>query len=167
MSPLATAGLTAFTLVMFIGLFSIVSGLPGTLLILVAAVIYSLVTGFGMLGLKVLGVLAVITVISEFLDALFIMNGARGPGFSRAGLISSILGGLAGAAILTPFLMGVGAAAGILLGGIAANLAVDLSTQRNRKTVTYRSIFGSAGRTFIKGVCGIAMVVIVLSSIYS
>jgi len=163
----ATAGLTVFMLAMFAGLISIISGLPGTIIILAAAVIYSLVTGFGILGLKVLGVLAVIAVVTESLDVLFIMNGARGAGFSKAGLVSSVLGGLAGAAILTPVFMGLGALAGILLGGITANIMVETFKYRNRKTVTYKSIFGDAARKLIKGVSGTAMVLIVLFSVYS
>ena len=167
MPAVATAGLTIFTLVMFAGLFSIISGLPGTIIILAAAVVYALVTGFGILGLKVLGVLAVIAALTESLDVLFIMNGARGPGFSKAGLISSVLGGLAGAAILTPVFMGLGALAGILLGGITANIMVETFKYRNRKTVTYKSIFGDAARKLIKGISGTAMVLIVLFSVYS
>ncbi len=90
-------------LVMFAGLFSIISGLPGTIIILAAAVVYSLVTGFGILGLKVLGVLAVIAAVTESLDVLFIMNGARGPGFSKAGLFSSVREGWRGRRFSPPF----------------------------------------------------------------
>lgn len=167
MPAISTAGLTVFMLVMFAGLFSIISGLPGTLIILGAAIVYSLVTGFGILGLKVLGLLVVIAAVTEALDVLFIMSGSRGPGFSKAGLVSSVLGGLAGAAILTPVFMGLGALAGILLGGITANIMVELLKFRNGKTVTYKDIFGDAARKLIKGVSGTAMVLIVLFSVYS
>ncbi len=167
MPAVATAGLTVFMLAMFAGLVSIISGLPGTIIILAAAVIYALATGFGILGLKILGVLAVIAVVTESLDVLFIMNGARGPGFSKAGLVSSALGSLAGAAILTPVFMGVGALAGILLGGTTANIMVETFKYRNRKTVTYKGIFGDAARKLIKGVSGTGMVLIVLFSVYS
>lgn len=167
MSVLATAGLTIFTLLMFIGLMSIASGLPGTLIILGAALIYAVVTGFGTVGLKVLAALAALAIVSEFLDVLFIMKGSRGSGFSKAGAVSSIVGGLAGAAVLTPVLMGLGAFMGVLIGGIGANLLVDISNQRGRKAFTYRDVFGSAARKVVKGVCGIAMVLIVLSAIYS
>lgn len=167
MTALAVTGLTMFILVLFFGMFSILSGLPGTLIIFGAAVVYSAVTGFTVLGLKVLGVLAIITVLSESLDVLFIMNGARGPGFSKSALFASTFGGLAGAAALTPFFLGPGAVTGILLGGTAANLTVEIFRQKNQKSLTYKNIFGSAARTLIKGVCGIIMVLIVLSEIYS
>ncbi|MEN6465154.1 MAG: DUF456 domain-containing protein [Syntrophaceae bacterium] len=167
MSALAVTGLTVFILVLFVGLFSILSGLPGTLIILGAAVVYSAVTGFSVLGLKILGVLAIITVVSESLDVLFIMNGARGSGFTKSGLFASTFGGIAGAAVLTPFLFGLGAVTGILLGGTAANLTVEIFRQKHQKSLTYKNIFGSAARTLVKGVCGIAMVLIVLSEIYS
>ncbi len=167
MSPLASTGLTIFIVVLLVGLFSILSGLPGTLIIFGAAFVYSAVTGFTVLGLKVLGVLAIITVVSEALDVVFIINGARGAGFSKSGLFASTFGGLAGAAALTPFFLGPGAFTGILLGGTAANLTVEIFKQKNQKSLTYKNIFGSAVRTLIKGVCGIIMVLIVLSEIYS
>ncbi len=167
MSALAVTGLTVFVLVLFVGLFSILSGLPGTLIIFGAALVYSAVTGFSVLGLKILGVLAMITVVSESLDVLFIMSGARGSGFSKSGLFASTFGGIAGAAILTPFLFGLGAVTGILLGGTAANLTVEIFRQKHQKSLTYKNIFGCAARVLVKGVCGIAMVLIVLSEIYS
>lgn len=167
MTSIAVTGLTVFVLVLFAGLFSILSGLPGSLVILGAAVVYACVTGFGVLGLKALGVLALITVVSESLDVLFIMNGARSSNFSKSGLFASTFGGLAGAAVLTPFLYGLGAVTGILLGGTAANLTVDICRQKNQKSLTYKNIFGSAARTLFKGTCGIVMVLIVLSEIYS
>lgn len=167
MTSIAVTGLTVFILALFVGLFSILSGLPGTLIIFGAAFIYAAVTGFGVLGLKALGVLALITVISESLDVLFVMNGARGAGFSKSGLFASTFGGLAGAAVLTPFFLAPGAFTGILLGGTAASLTFDIFKQKNQKSLTYKNIFGSAARTLIKGVCGIAMVLIVLSEVYS
>lgn len=167
MTSIAATGMTVFVLVLFFGLFSIISGLPGTLIIFGAAVVYSAATGFAVLGLKVLGVLAIITVLSESLDVLFIMNGARGAGFSKSGLFASTFGGLAGAAALTPFFLAPGAMTGILLGGTAANITVEIFKQKNQKSLTYKNIFGSAARTLVKGVCGIIMVLIVLSEIYS
>lgn len=167
MTVLALTGLTVFILALFFGLFSILSGLPGTLIIFGASFVYSAVTGFEVLGLKVIGVLAVIMVISESLDVVFVMNGARGAGFSKSGLFASTFGGLAGAAALTPFFLAPGAVTGILLGGTAANLTVEMFRQKNQKSLTYKNIFGSAARTLIKGVCGIVMVLIVLSEIYS
>jgi hypothetical protein len=45
MTPLEAAGLTIFILVMLIGFFSILLGLPGTIVILLDVVVYALVTG--------------------------------------------------------------------------------------------------------------------------
>lgn len=167
MSALEVTGLTIFVLVMFAGLFSILAGLPGTVIIFAAAAVYSAVTGFELLGLKVLGVLALITVFSEALDVLFIMSGARNSGFSKGGLLASFLGGLGGAAALTPFFLCPGALTGILLGGTAATLTVEVFRQKNQKTLTHKNILVSAARTLVKGVCGIVMVLIVLSRVYS
>ena len=40
------AGLTVFILVLFMGIFSIVFGIPGTAVILIDVILYALITGF-------------------------------------------------------------------------------------------------------------------------
>jgi hypothetical protein len=53
LSPFEIAGLTVFILVLFLGVFLTVFGLPGTVLILIDVVAYALLTGFAQIGFKV------------------------------------------------------------------------------------------------------------------
>ncbi len=170
MSGIASAGLTILILVMFAGLFSTVSGFPGTLVILAAAVVYSIVTGFSIIGLKVIGALLLIAVLAESLDAVFIMYGAKRFGFTKKGLLVSFMGSLAGALVLTPAFMGMGAIAGILIGGLTAKVFMEIVGQKGLKPsarASYGEILGAAAGNLLKGSCGVLMVIIVLIVIYS
>jgi hypothetical protein len=67
-TPLEFAGLTIFILVLLVGFFSILLGLPGTLVILFDVLVYALATGFNRIGFKILLVLVVISAVAESLD---------------------------------------------------------------------------------------------------
>ena len=54
MTPLEIGGLTLFILVLLFGAFSILFGFPGTVIILIDAVVYAAITGFGRIGFKIL-----------------------------------------------------------------------------------------------------------------
>ena len=54
MTPLEVGGLTLFILVLLLGTFSILFGFPGTVIILIDAVVYGAITGFEKIGLKIL-----------------------------------------------------------------------------------------------------------------
>jgi len=69
-TPLEYAGLTVFILVLLIGFFSILMGLPGTLVILFDVLVYALVTGFDRIGFKILLTLVVISAIAASLEFL-------------------------------------------------------------------------------------------------
>ena len=66
-----------------------------------------------------------IAVLAESLDAVFIMYGAERFGFTEKGLLVSVMGSLAGALALTPAFMGMGAIAGILIGGLTAKVFME------------------------------------------
>ncbi len=68
MSPFEIAGLTVFILILFLGVFLTVFGLPGTVLILIDVVAYALLTGFAQIGFKVILILVAMAVVAELLD---------------------------------------------------------------------------------------------------
>jgi uncharacterized protein YqgC (DUF456 family) len=108
-TPLEFAGLTIFILVLLIGFFSILMGLPGTLVILFDVLVYALVTGFDKIGFKILLALIVISAIAESLEFLLGITWAKRYGTSKRGIVASLIGGVIGALLLTPVFMGLGA----------------------------------------------------------
>lgn len=115
------AGLGIALVVMLAGLAGcVVPGIPGTPLILAAAVVHRLVFGEAGAGTIVLGLMALLAVGSLALDYLASLYGARRLGATWRGLTGAALGALVGlffgplGVILAPF---VGATTFEYLGG--------------------------------------------------
>jgi len=170
LSPLEATGLTAFILIVLLGLFSTMFGLPGTVLILGASIVYALATGFQAIGLKIICILILISIAAESLEFLMGLTGAGRIGSSRGGTTASLLGAAAGAALLTPFLFGLGTLMGALLGGISGLLIVEINSQWKLKPAardSYKTLLGRVMGLFAKSFFALIMVVIVLTAIYS
>jgi len=161
-TPLEIAGLTVFILVLFMGIFSIVFGIPGTAVILIDVILYALI--------KIVLILLVISILAEAIDFSFGVAGAARFGISRRAIWISAISGLIGAVAMTPFFFGLGTVAGIFLGGFAGVLAIELIQQSKLKPALrtgYGAILGRVAGTLIKGFCALVMIVITMSNIYS
>ena len=170
MTPLETAGLTIFILILFIGIFSIVFGIPGTAVILIDVILYALITGFEKVGIKVVLVLLAISILAETIDFSIGVAGAARFGISRRAIWISVISGFIGALALTPFFFGLGTVVGIFLGGFAGVLGIELVHQSRLKPALrtgYGAILGRVAGTLIKGFCALAMIIITMSNIYS
>lgn len=170
MSPFEVAGLTIFILVLFIGIFSIIFGFPGTVIILIDTVIYSLITGFKIIGWKIIAVLIILSLIAETFDFVLGSAGAKKFGSSKKGVIASVIGGIAGALLMTPFLLGLGAVIGAFLGGFTGTFLVELIEQKNLKPAFragYGTLIGRIAGIFAKSFFALVMIIIILSKIYS
>ncbi|MDD5168108.1 MAG: DUF456 domain-containing protein [Syntrophales bacterium] len=170
MSPIEVAGLTVFIMVLFLGLFSIVFGLPGTLVILLDVLIYSAVTCFDTIGLKVIVVLILLAAAAEALEFFVGMSVAARFGLSAKGFWASIVGGIIGASLMTPMLLGLGTVLGLFMGGLAGVLVAELIRQGHLKPAFragYGAILGRLAGTLVKGILGVVMVIVTLTSIYS
>ncbi len=142
MSPWEIGGLTLFILVLLFGTFSILFGFPGTVIIFIDAVLYAAVTGFERIGFKILIALLILSALAEVADFAVGMAGAVKFGASRKGLWAFLAGGLIGALLLTPFLLGLGLVVGTFIGGFAAMLTLELLARRRLKP-TLRETLGS------------------------
>jgi len=170
LTPLEIGGLTLFILVLLFGTLSILYGLPGTIIILIDVVLYAAVTGFERISFKILLTLLMLSVLAELADFAVGMAGAVKFGVSRKAFWASVIGGLIGAALLIPFLLGLGAVAGAFFGGFAGILIVELLRQKRLKPAlrAFRgAILGRAAGICVKGVFALAMVVITLTSVYN
>jgi len=170
LSPLDIAGLTIFILVLFLGLFSIIFGLPGTVAIFIDVLIYAVVTGFTKIGWKILIVLAVLMVLAETLEFFLGVTGAARFGASRKAIWASIIGGFVGAALLTPYFLGMGTLIGVFAGGFLGTLAIELVRQQKMKPALRAGLGAVLGRMMgiiTKGTLSIIMIIITLMNIYS
>ena len=162
--------MTLFILVLLFGAFSILFGLPGTIIILIDAFLYAAVTGFEKIGFKILAALLVLSVLAECADFAVGMAGAVKFGASRKGFWAFFIGGIIGAFLMAPFLLGLGLLIGTFLGGFAAMLIVELLNRNRLKPslrAAYGAIMGRVAGICVKGFIALIMVVITLTSIYS
>lgn len=111
--------LPAITIVLiFVGLIgSVVPGLPGVPLIFAAAAIYAYLTGFEVVGIPVIVLLAVFAALAFAMDFIATAYGARRFGATSWGMTLGAIGGLVGTFAGALFL-GIGALFGLLLGTI-------------------------------------------------
>lgn len=170
MPPLEIAGLTVFIVVLFLGVFSTVFGFPGTIIILVDAIVYALVTGFDKIGVKVLLLLIILSALAEALDFGLSMAGAERFGATRKGAWASVIGGIIGAVIMSPLFYGLGALAGVFFGGFSGVFVVEIIRQREFKPALragYGSILGRVAAIIAKGLVSLIMVIVILLSVYS
>lgn len=125
---LSILGHLVFFCVLLFGLISLFFGLPGTWMILGAAVVYAFVTGFSHVGGGMLVFLALLTATGEIVEYAFGIAGARRFGSSKRGIVFSILGGFVGAIAGAPLFFGFGAILGALVGAFLGAVLIELVT---------------------------------------
>ncbi|HEY2383325.1 MAG TPA: DUF456 domain-containing protein [Terriglobia bacterium] len=110
---------------MIFGLLSIPFGLPGTIIILSAILIYALVTHFNAgIGIPLFVVLCVMTLVAETADHWLSAIGARRYGASTSSIWLSFVGGIAGALMIGGPLAVVLGPLGPIAGGFAGAFAI-------------------------------------------
>lgn len=170
MSPLEIGGLSLFIGTLLFGVLSILFGLPGTIIILIDALLYASVTGFERVGLKVLATLLILTVLAEIVDVAVGMSVTSKFGISRRTFLAFFCGAVAGALLLTPFLLGLGMIVGAFVGGFAGIVTSDLlqrSTLKPALREAWGVILGRVAGLCVKGLLSLIMVVITLTQVYS
>lgn len=170
MSSLATAGFVVFILILFVGIYLSLFGLPGTVIIFLDVLLYAISTGFQQIGWKVLLFLLVFSVFAEAIDFWAGYRHAHETPVTRRSLRGSIIGALAGMIVLTPFLWGPGIWGGFFLGGLAGLLIMERRRQ-SRLSITHQAggqdFFAMICRKMVKGVLALVMIFVSLSNIYS
>jgi len=170
LSALSSAGFSVFILVMFLGVYLSVLGLPGAMLIFLDVLLYAMASGFTQTSWKVLLVLLILAVIAEAVDLLLGMTKAHKPPVLKKILWGTALGSIAGAVILTPIFLGLGSWIGFFIGGLAgftASEALRLSKLKGPHATTFSSFLLMMGEKTLKGAFTITMIFVSLSNIYS
>jgi len=169
LSAFAAAGVTVFILILFLGIFLNLFGLPGTIVIFFDVLLYAIFTGFDPVGLKIILFLLISTVIAETID-FYVMTGMYQPMISTKSSVASITGAVIGAFLLTPFLGGPGIWGGFFLGGLAGVLTIEFIRQSKLKApfrTPGSAILAMIGGKMVKGFIALFMIAFSLSNIYS
>ena len=120
-------------------------GLPGTWLMLGAAVGYNALTGTEAIGLASLIGLTVLTVLAEVAEFMLGGRFAQRYGGSRRAGWGAILGGLLGAFVGVPVPI-VGPVMGALVGSFAGALVFEYTVARDHRTATRATTGALVGR---------------------
>ena len=145
------------TLLIITGLVGcVVPILPGPLFVLMGAFLYAWYTGFAEVTWGVLGVLALLTLVSQALDYLASTMGARKFGASRWGVAGSFAGALVGLFFGIP---------GILIGPFVGAMLFEMLRGRNINEsfkIGYGTLVGFLGGAIGKVAIAITMIGIFL-----
>lgn len=125
---LSILGHLVFFLFLLVGFLGLLFGLPGTWMILGAALAYAWVTDFARIGGGLLLLFGLLTAAGEVVEYVFGIAGARRFGSSNRGILFSILGGFAGAIVGAPLFFGFGAILGALAGAFLGAVVIELLT---------------------------------------
>ena len=171
MAVLGYAGVVVFVAALLVGALLTLLGLPGTVVILLAAVIYSAATGWSLVWWLLL-ILLGLSLFAELSDNIVGALGVKKYGGSTSGMLWSLLGGLAGAiafGLAMSALPVVGAIIGPILGGLIGGFAGSYwyerrqgrSTEEARKA-GFGAMVGRAAGTMLKTALAGVMVIVVL-----
>jgi len=161
MEILKVVTLIILVLAMPAALIAVVLGLPGTWLILVTSVLYSWLTDFSVITYQMLLGLLVLAVAAEVLEFWSGLWGARRYGGSKKAMLGTLIGGLAGAIILTPMLFGFGAVVGAFFGAFTGGFVITYLEQRKMNEAMRVGWGGLLGRVFAMVFKGAAVVTMI------
>ncbi len=114
MSSFATAGFVVFILILFIGIYLSLFGLPGTIVIFLDVLLYAILTGFEQVSWKVLLFLLIFSIFAEAIDFWAGYRHAHETPVNGKSLRGALIGAMAGMISLTRLFQGPG-----YLGGFA------------------------------------------------
>ncbi len=184
---LSYLGFALFGIVLLLGILATLVGLPGTVLILANAVIFSAIHGFDKPPWPVLVILLTISIVAETADNIFSALGTKTGGGSNRTSLWALIGGVAGAIVGANFsaILGAlglaGGVAGIIFGvvlpplllamagGFLAAYVYELRTGKESveaRKAGWGALVGRLAGVLSKAVLATIMVAIILVSIF-
>jgi len=162
--------MTFFIMILFLGVFLVIFGIPGNAVIFLTSLIYALIMDFERIGWKTLLILFILAVITEAIEFMMGWIGVPRFGTSVKGFWAAAFGSFLGALIMVHYLLGLGILVGIFVGGLGGVILVEIQ-QRGRvkpslRTATSAIAARIAGMA-LKGLLCITMTTKVLIQIYS
>jgi uncharacterized protein YqgC (DUF456 family) len=164
-ATLSVVGRVVLYLILLIGLVLIPLGLGGTFVMVAAAAVFALLTGFEQITLRLLAVLLGLALVGEGVESLLGVAMARRYGASKWGMWGAFLGGIVGAIVGAPVPV-VGNVVGALIGVFAGAFALEWIGQ-GRSGSSLRAGWGALlGRTAagaIKIALGMVIMILIIS----
>lgn len=170
MSTLVIVGFTLFILILFVGVYMSLFGLPGTVVIFADVLAYAAFNRFDRVGFKILLFLLILSIIGETIDFLMGITESLAPQPSKKLFIVSAASAIVGSFILTPFLLGLGTFSGFFLGCLTGIIVMEFIRQSKLQApfkASNHAIFVMIGGKLAKGCVSLIMIVISLANIYS
>jgi uncharacterized protein YqgC (DUF456 family) len=164
-TALSVVGRTVLYLILLIGLVLIPLGLGGTFVMVAAAAVFGLLTGFEQITVRLLAVLLGLALVGEGIESLLGVAMARRYGASKWGMWGAFLGGIAGAIVGAPVPV-VGNVVGALIGVFAGAFVLEWIGQ-GRSDSSLKAGWGALlGRTAagaIKIALGMVIMILIIS----
>jgi hypothetical protein len=157
-------GIVLLLLACISAVFTLVLGLPGTLLIVGIALMYAWATDFTLIQWSTLGWLTLLAVVAEGLEFLAAGAGATTSRPSRRVTLGALGGAFAGGILGAPFFFGVGALLGALAGAFGGAALAVRSEGGSMQDSVATGLAAMRGRLLgfvVKSAIAVAMVVIV------
>jgi hypothetical protein len=148
---------------------AVVPGIPGTILIVAAIVIWGVAYGFAGLGIP-LGVAVVALLGNMGIDFLATYLGAKQAGASKWGQIGAVIGLLLGIFGLLPVLPIGGPLLGLLIGPLLGAIVGEYLYQRNWKSALKAGVgivVGSLIGSLIEGLLALVAMIVFLVTTWS
>lgn len=165
---LHVVGLLILLIVCLASFASLVLGLPGTFLIVGAALVYGWATGFATVHWSTVGWLFLLAVVGEVVEFLAAAR-AVGEQISRRVMAGALVGGIVGGLAGTPFLFGVGALLGALAGAFAGAALAAISENGTMAKAFSTGLAALRGRLtgfVLKAAVAAAMLVVLSAAVW-
>lgn len=151
-----------------VALASLVFGLPGTFLIVAAALVYAWATGFAAVQWSTVGWLLLLALIGEGVELVAGSVSAAGTRPSRRVTIAVLAGGFVGGLVGTPFLFGIGSLIGALIGafgGAALAVASEGGSVGSALTTGLAAMRGRLLGFVLKASIAVVMIVLLFAAV--
>lgn len=160
-------GLLLLLLACLGGLASLLVGLPGTVVILCAALLYAWATGFAAVGWPTIGWLALLALAGEAAEFASSALAHSGDAPSRRTAVFAVVGALIGGILGTPLLFGLGSLLGALAGafaGAALSVASEGGSVDAALAAGRAALLGRLAGFLIKSALAVLMVIVLLAA---
>ena len=149
---------------------SLVFGFPGTVIIVIASLLYAWATGFTSIHVSTVVWLAVFAAVAEGIEFAAGMAATAGskPSAKITGLV--MVGGIVGGLLGIPFLFGIGALLGGLIGAFSGGVAGVIWEGGSREHALRTGLTAMRGRLLgfvIKATIAVAMVGMVVAALFA
>lgn len=135
-----------FLIVLLVGLFINILGLPGLWLMIAASVIYAWATGWTLIGLWTIVALVAIGVVAEIVEFAAGAAGAGTVGGSKRSIVGAIVGGIVGAILLSIPAPLIGTIIGALIGTFIGAWVAEFTVEGNLDRSTLVGIGATKGK---------------------